>query len=326
MKAAVIKTFGEQPVFELDDFTSPAPQADEVKVQVKAIGVNQADFQQAKGKYPAPAGYPQDIPGLEFAGVVDTTGKKVENLKPGDRVFGLVGGGAYAQEITIHADCVTKIPADLSFIEAAAVPEVFITAYDALITQMGLAMGECLLVSAIGSGVGLAALQIAKNIGVTVIGTSRSKEKLKKAQALGLDHGILVEDGKFAAAVNKIYPAGPDVILELVGGDYFVEDISCAARQGRISLVGLLAGRGVNIDLAKIHSKRLLVRGTTLRARPLAEKIMVNRILADNITPLLAIGKLKAVVDQVFSLNDVQEAFKHLDSGSSFGKVVLTCD
>ena len=142
MKAIVIKTFGEQPVLELAEQPNLVPQNYEVKVKVKATGINQADLLQVKGKYPAPPGYPQDIPGLEFAGVVDKVGEKIEKLKSGDRVFGLVGGGAYAQEITIHADCLTKIPPDMGFIEAAALPEVFITAYDALIGQVKLAYGR----------------------------------------------------------------------------------------------------------------------------------------------------------------------------------------
>ena len=326
MKAIVIKTPGEQPILELIDLPSSAPEIHEVKVKVKAVGVNQADVMQVKGKYPAPPEYPQDIPGLEFAGVVDAVGAAVNKLKVGDRVFGLIGGGAYTEEINIHADCVTKIPSNISFVDAAAIPEVFITAYDALITQLKLAMGECLLISAIGSGVGLAALQIAKHMGVTVIGSSRSKEKLKQTDVFALDHKIFVEDGKFALKIKEVYPAGPDVIFELVGGDYLAEDINCAAPQGRIILVGLLAGRSANLDLVKILTKRLLIKGTTLRSRPLAEKIQANQILENNLVPLFQSGKLRPVIDQIFSLKDAAAAIKHLDSGNVFGKVVLTCD
>jgi len=324
MKAVIIKTFADPPVLELADLPDPVPQADEIKVKVKAVGVNQADVLQAKGKYPAPPGYPQDIPGLEFAGIVDAVGAAVQKLKSGDRVFGLIAGGAYAEEITIHADCVSHIPSDMGFIQAASVPEVFITAYDALITQMKLTMGECVLINAIGSGVGLAALQIAKHMGVTVIGTSRSKEKLKQAESFVLDHKILVEGGKFASQVKESYPAGPDVILELVGGDYLVEDINCAAQQGRIILVGLLAGKSANLDLAKMLHKRLLIKGTTLRARPLAEKILANQILEKHLVPLFQTGQLRPVIDQVYPLKDAAAAIKHLDSGNVFGKVVLS--
>jgi NADPH:quinone reductase len=326
MKAAVIKTFADPASLELAELSDPVPQSYDIKVNIKAAGVNQADVLQAKGKYPAPPGYPQDIPGLEFAGIVNAVGTAVEKFKMGDRVFGLIAGGAYSDTITIHADCVTKMPTGMSFIEAASLPEVFITAYDAVISQMKLAMGECLLISAIGSGVGLAALQIAKHIGVTVIGTSRSKDKLKQAEAFGLDHKILVEDNKFAAQVKGICPSGPNVILELVGGDYIVEDIECIASQGRIVLVGLLAGRSANLDLGTILAKRLLIRGTTLRRRPLAEKILANQLLEKNLVPLFQSGKLRPVIDQVFPLKDAAAAVQYLDSGKVFGKVVLACD
>src|ERR1700722_18087121 len=208
MKAARIKTFSDQPILELAEIPKLNPESFDVKVQVKAAGVNQADLLQARGKYPPPNGYPPDIPGLEFAGVIVELGSAQNKFEIGDRVFGLIAGGGYSEEIVIHNQCITKIPDNLSFIEAAAIPEVFITAYDALVTQMKLVMGESLLISAIGSGVGLAALQIAKNMGVTVIGTSRSKEKLIKAQPFGLDHSICVEEGKFSTAVKEIIPSG----------------------------------------------------------------------------------------------------------------------
>jgi NADPH:quinone reductase-like Zn-dependent oxidoreductase len=155
-------------------------------------------------------------------------------------------------------------------------------------------------------------------MGATVIGTSRSKEKLKQAEALGLDHRILIEDGKFASQVKEIYPTGPDVILELVGGDYIVEDVNCAALKARIILVGLLAG--------KVLMKRLLIKGTTLRARPLAEKIIANQILEKHLVPLFQTGQLKSVIAEVFALKDAEAAITRLDSSKVFGKIVLTCD
>ncbi len=326
MKALVIKKFAEEPVLELSQIADLTPQAQEVKVRVKAVGVNQADLLQCKGHYPAPPGFPADIPGLEFAGVISEIGQSVTNFKIGDRVFGLVGGGAYSEQLVIHSLCLTRIPDDLDFVGAAALPEVFITAYDALITQMKLSMGESLLISAVGSGVGLAALQIAKVMGCTVIGSSRSQKKLDKAKALGLDHGILVKEGKFSSALKEILPAGVDVILELIGGDYLIEDIDCSAKNGRIVIVGLLAGRTVNIDLGKVLHKRLLLKGTTLRARPLVEKILVNEMFEKNIVPLIKAKKIRPNIDKIFALADAAKAFQHLASGESFGKVVLTID
>jgi len=326
MKAIIIKTFSNAPVLELGDVSDLIPKAGEVKVQVKAVGVNQADLLQAKGKYPPPVGFPPDIPGLEFAGVINSLGAGVDKFKIGDRVFGLTGGGAYAEAITINSQCVSVIPQSLSFIEAAAIPEVFITAYDALILQMKLTKGEWVLVSAIGSAVGVAALQIAKTMNATVIGTSRSQSKLNKARVFGLDYGIIAEGGKFSAAVKDICPSGVNVILELVGGDYLIEDIECAALQGRISLVGLLAGRTANLDLAKVLSRRLLIKGTHLRARPLAEKILANELLQNHIVPLIEAGKLKAEIDEIFPLSEAGQALKYLASGEHFGKIVLSVD
>jgi NADPH:quinone reductase len=326
MKALLIKKFADDPILELGQIKAVSPESQEVKVSVKAVGVNQADVLQSRGHYPPPPGYPENIPGMEFAGVITEMGKAVDNFKIGDRVFGLIGGGAYVEELIIHSQCVTRIPDNLDFIEAAAIPEVYITAYDALITQMKLSMGESILISAIGSGVGIAALQIAKAMSCTVIGTSRTQDKLNSAKALGLDHGILVKEEKFASAVKEILPGGVDVILELVGGNYIVEDIDCCAKQGRIILVGLLAGRNANIDLAKILLKRLLIKGTTLRARPLAEKIFINRILEKNILPLLEANKIKPIIDKTFTLAETAQAFKHLASSSNFGKVVITLD
>ncbi len=326
MKAIKIKSFSDQPILEMVDLPAVSPQFEQIKVEVKAVGVNQADLLQAKGKYPAPANYPQDIPGLEFAGLVTEIGQAVDKLKIGDRVFGLIAGGAYAQELIVHFQCVSKIPDNLSFIEAAALPEACITSYDALISQMNLSMGESLLINAIGSGVGLTALQIAKNMGVTVIGTSRSKEKLKKAESFGLDYSICIEDGKFSKSVQNIFPAGVNVILELVGGDYLIEDIESAAMKGRIILVGLLAGRMANIDLGKVLSKRLLLKGTTLRARPLAEKILANNILEQNLLSLIAAGKLRPVIDEIFPLKEASQALKYLASNKNFGKIVLDCN
>ena len=326
MQAIIIKNFADNIDLQMQTMSLSAPEAHEVKVKIKAAGVNQADLLQAQGKYPAPFGYPKDIPGLEFAGVIKQVGSNVQKFKTGDRVFGLTGGGAYADEINIHAQCLAKIPESISFVEAAAIPEVFITAYDALVTQMKLSMGESLLISAIGSGVGLAAMQIAQNMGVKVIGTSRSIDKLEKASALGLTHGLCVKEGNFSAAVKEIIPTGVNVVLELVGGDYLIEDIECTAIKGRIILVGLLAGRKANIDLGKVLSKRLLLKGTTLRARSLEEKILANQILENNLVPLINEGKLKPVIDEIFPLKDAQAALKYLSTSANFGKIVLDCD
>lgn len=324
MKALHIKKFAHEPLLELSEIDELKAEPSQVIVSIKAIGMNQADLLQCRGHYPAPPGFPADIPGIEFAGIIKEIGSAVHNLEVGQRVFGLTGGGAYSEVLAVHHQCVSEIPDDFDFIQAAAMPEVGITAYDALISQMKLSPGESVLISAIGSGVGLAALQIAKTLGCTVIGTSRSQNKLDRAKVLGLDFGLIVQDGKFSSQVKEIIANGVDVICELVGGDYLIEDIDCAALEGRIILIGLLGGRTANIDLGKVLSKRLLIKGTTLRARPLEQKIMANKILEKNIVPLLKNKKLKPVIDKTFKLSEATEAFEYLAAGENFGKIVVS--
>ncbi|HNB21695.1 MAG TPA: zinc-binding dehydrogenase, partial [Candidatus Melainabacteria bacterium] len=206
MRAIVISEFGEPEVLKVEQVESPQPERGEVRVRVKATAVNRADIMQRLGRYPAPPDCPQNIPGLEFAGIVDAIGDGAGDWRPGDRVFGLCGGGSYADFVVVHGRTLAPIPAHLSFEEAAAIPEVFITAYDALVSQMQLVPGDNVLISAVGSGVGTAAVQIVKALGGRSIGTSRTKDKLDQAKKLGMDEGILVADGKFA-----------DQVLDLTG-------------------------------------------------------------------------------------------------------------
>lgn len=327
MQAVVIKKPGGPEVLELVDRPVPVPQKGEIRVLVKAVGVNRADILQRAGSYPAPAGWPADIPGLEFSGVVDQLGLESSGFSQGDRVFGLVGGGAYAQYVIVNARELSMIPDHLSFEEAAAVPEAFITAYDAMVSQCRLGSGEFVLINAAASGVGTAALQIARAIGAETIGTSRSAEKLKKVEGLGLDHAIAVKDGKFSQEVMRITNGrGADVIVELVGGSYLNEGLKAAAPRGRLILVGLLDGRHVEMDLALILGKRLEVKGTTLRARPLEEKIQVTNSFNKHVIPLLRRGLLKPIVDRVMPLSQAAQAHSYMEQNLSIGKIVLKID
>jgi NADPH:quinone reductase-like Zn-dependent oxidoreductase len=223
--------------------------------------------------------------------------------------------------VVVHGRTVARIPAALSFTEAAAVPEAFITAWDAAVTQAGLSAGETVLIHAAGSGVGTAAVQIARAIGARSIGTARTAEKLERTRALGLDHGVLAGDGRFAGAVSAI--GAPDVILELVGGDYLAEDLRCVAPRGRIVLISTMAGARAELDLGAILRLRLVVRGTVLRARPLEEKIAVTQAFARHLVPLFERGVLRPVVDRVLPLGAAAEAHAYLASNAGFGKVVL---
>jgi NADPH2:quinone reductase len=297
---------------------TPHPGRGEVRVRVRATAVNRADLLQRQGMYPAPPDAPADIPGLEFAGEVDELGEGAAGLAAGDRVFGLCGGGGYAESLVVHGRCLARIPEGLSFTDAAAVPEAFITAWDAMVTQAGLGAGERVLIHAAGSGVGTAAVQLARAIGARSVGTARSADKLERARALGLERGEVVEGGIFAAAVGEV-----DVILELVGGAYLVEDFKCAAPRARIVLVGLLAGAKAELDLRVMLHKRLRLMGTVLRARPLEEKIAATQDFARHVVPLLARGMVCPVVDRVLSLASAGEAHRYMASNDGFGKVVL---
>ncbi|HEY2516768.1 MAG TPA: NAD(P)H-quinone oxidoreductase [Polyangiaceae bacterium] len=324
MRAIVISEPGGPEVLVLRNVPSPVPQRGEARVRVRATAVNRADLLQRMGAYPAPADSPRDIPGLEFAGEVDSVGEGVTHVKVGDKVFGLAGGGAYAEEIVLPARTLARIPEGLSFVEAAAIPEAFLTAYDAMVTQAALSAGETVLVHAAGSGVGTAAVQIARAIGASCIGTARTADKLDRARPMGLLEGIVVQGGKFADQVNTLTGGrGADVILELVGGSYVAEDLACVAPRGRIVVVGLLAGNRVDFDLGLLMRKRAVVRGTVLRARPLEEKIEITHVLARHLAPLFATRRLEPVIDKVLPLAKAGEAHAYVASNDGFGKVVL---
>lgn len=323
MKAIVITEFGGPEVLKLRDVDTPAPQRGEVRVRVRATAVNRADLIQRLGMYAAPPGVPKDIPGLEYAGEIDAIGEDVVDVRVGERVFGLVGGGAYAEYVIVNAREVARIPDALSFTDAAAIPEAFLTAYDGMVTRGRLAAGEAVLISAVGSGVGTAAVQIARAIGARSIGTARTKDKLERARALGLDVGLVAEGGVFADAVLAARPGGVDVVLELVGGGYVAEDVRCVATKGRIVVVGLMAGVQSELDLRALLFKRAEIHGTVLRARPLEEKIAAMQAFARNVVPLVASGVLRPVVESVIPLAEAARAHELVAKNETFGKVVL---
>lgn len=319
---------------KLRDVPTPEPGPGQARVRVRACGVNRADLLQRRGLYPAPPDAPADIPGLEIAGEVDAVGSSTTEVRPGDRVFGIVSGGAYAEHVVVHARTLAPIPvvggSPLGFVEAAAIPEAALTAYDAMVLQAGLAAGETVLVHAVGSGVGTAAVQIARAIGARAIGTARSQEKLARAEALGLSAGVVPrasEDGspRFAERVRELTGGkGVDVVLELVGGSYVPESMAALADRGRLVLVGLMAGARADVDLGALLRRRLRLFGTVLRSRPLEEKIAAAQVLARNLRPLVEDGKLAPTVDRVLPLEKADEAHSLMASNASFGKIVLT--
>lgn len=326
----------ENGALELRDVPTPEPGPGQARVRVRACGVNRADLLQRRGLYPAPPDAPRDIPGLEIAGEVDAVGTGTTDVRAGDVVYGIVSGGAYAEAVVVHARTLARIPsvggAPLGFVEAAAIPEAFLTAYDAMVLQGGLAPGESVLVHAVGSGVGTAAVQIARAIGAKAIGTARSKEKLERASALGLHAGITAEtnpDGspRFAARVREATDGrGVDVVLELVGGAYVPESLASLADRGRLVLVGLMAGTRADVDLASVLRRRLHVFGTVMRSRPLEEKIALGQVLARNISPLVTAGSLAPIIDRVLLLERAAEAHALLEANATFGKIILKID
>lgn len=324
MRAIVIREPGGPEVLTLRDVPIPEAPHGYVRVRVEYAGVNRADLLQRAGFYPPPPGVPADIPGLEYAGVIDAVGPGASRFSTGDRVYGLVAGGAYAEQIVVHEREVAPIPAGLATEEAAAIPEAFLTAYDALVAQARLAPGERVLIHAAGSGVGTAGVQIARALGCYVIGTSRTVDKLERARELGLDAGLLTRDGSFAAAVlDATGKSGVDVVLELVGGAYVAEDLRAMAQNGRIVLVGLTAGTQGEIDLGLLLRKRVTLKGTVMRARPLEEKIQAAQLLERNISPWVAKRIVKPVVDRVFPLEEAAAAHAYVAADGSFGKVLL---
>jgi NADPH2:quinone reductase len=326
MRTIVVNKFGGPEVLTLVERARPEPSRGEVRVRVQAAGVNRADIVQRLGRYPAPSDAPADVLGLEFAGEVEALGTGATAWKIGDRVFGLVGGGAYAEALVTHERLLAAVPLGMSFVDAAAAPEAFITAYDAMTLQGKLALGETVLIHAAGSGVGTAAIQLAKLSGARSIGTARTADKLERAKELGLDHGIAVTGSSFANEVSRLTEGrGAHVVLELVGGDYLREDLGCIGYEGRIILVGLMAGASVTLDLGAMLRQRVMLRGTTLRSRPLEQKIDAMQAFSRHIVPLLAGGALRPIVDKVFPLAEAAGAHRYVEANQSFGKVILDC-
>lgn len=326
MKAAVITRPGPPDVLEIHDVPRPDPGAEQILVRVHASALNRADLLQRRGAYPAPPGAPADIPGLEYAGEVAALGAGAREWRVGDRVFGLVGGGGHAEYVVVHERTAARIPDTLSWTEAAAVPEAFLTAHDALVTQAAARPGEVALVHAAGSGVGLAAVQLARALGLRALGTARTAEKLERAREYGLDAGLALgsELTPLAAFVDAHSGGrGVDVALDLVGGAYVNATAQAMAPLGRLILIGLVAGARGELDYGAVLRRRLTVRGTVMRARPLEERIAVTRRFAAEVVPMLARGELRAVVDGVFPLGDIARAHERLEGNQTFGKVVI---
>jgi len=326
MRAAIITRPGGPEVLEVREVSTPKPVADQVLVRVHAAGLNRADILQRRGHYPPPPGAPQDIPGMEFAGEIVDVGPEARHWQTGQRVFGIAAAGCYAEYLVAHERAVAEFPANLSWIEAGSIPEVFITAHDALWKQATLRPSETVLIHAVGSGVGIAAVQLARALNAIPYGTSRTADKLERARKLGMEDGVVLD-----ASLSALAPAvdrwtakrGMDVVLDCVGGPYVTASVKVLAPHGRLIMISQSAGSTAELDLRAVMLRRLTLRGTTLRMRPLEEKITATRAFAQECVPLFARGVLRTIVDSEFPLDQVQAAHARLESNQTFGKVVL---
>ncbi len=324
MRAAVVSEPGGPEVFSIEEVPDPTPGPDEALIAVAASALNRADLMQRMGCYPGPPGTRDDIPGLEMAGTVEAVGERVTGWQPGDRAMALLGGGGYASMVAVHERMLMPVPDALTLEEAASLPEVFLTAFDAMILQCELRAGESFLVHAAGSGVGTAAIQIAAAQSCRVFGTAGSAEKLEQAAALGLDVGINYHDQDFAEVVrDETGGRGVNVILDLVGGPYWEQNLTALAVRGRMVIVGTMGGPRVEANLGALMGKRLRVHGTVLRARPLEEKATLVQAFVARVLPLIEAGTIRPVVDRVFELDDVSEAHRYMETNANFGKIVL---
>jgi len=324
MKAIVITRPGGPEVLEARERPIRVPGPGEIRVRVHTSALNRADLLQRRGRYPAPAGAPDDIPGLEYAGEVESVGEGAGLWAVGNRVMGIIGGGGHAEYVVVHEREAVRVPHHFGWEQAAAVPEVFLTAYDAIFRHLGLVVGERLLIHAVGSGVGTAALQLARAAGALTIGTSRTPEKLRRASDLGLDVGVDAAGDWEAAVAEATEGAGVQAVLDLVGGDRFAGNLAVLAGGGRIVVVGTVSGTEVSLDLGLLMRKRVRLIGTVMRSRPLEEKIALAREFSRSVVPLLASGRVHPVIDEVFPFERIADAHRRLESNETFGKVVLT--
>ncbi|MEY3656081.1 MAG: hypothetical protein RL114_439, partial [Actinomycetota bacterium] len=321
MKAIVLREHGGPEVLQFEDVPSPVFGAEDILVSVAATALNRADLLQRMGFYPNPFPSGPEIPGLEFAGTVKAVGERVTSWKVGDKVMGVVSGGAYAEELVLHERQAMAVPAGMSLHDAAAIPEVFITAWDALVVQGGLTSGRWALVHAGASGVGSAGIQIAKAIGARIIVTC-SAGKVQSCRDLGAD--VVVDYGSqdFVEEVQKATGGqGVDVILDVIGGDYVERNVASLAVKGHIIQVGVMAGKPVPFNVGALLAKRAGITGTTLRARPLDEKIAITQRFAAEMLPLFDTGALKPVIDSVYPIADIAKGQEYMASNGNVGKI-----
>lgn len=322
MRAVVLRSYGGPEVLTFEEVDDPVPGPDEVVVEIAATALNRADLLQRMGAYPDPRKRQPEIPGLEFAGTVVECGERVTMWAPGDRVMGIEAGGAYAERIATHERQLLAVPGGMSWTDAAGIPEVFLTAWDALVLQGGLTSGRWALVHAGASGVGTAAIQIVKAIGARIAVTC-SAGKAQACRDLGADLVLERSPNDWASELLGAIPGGVDVVLDVIGGDEVNRNLTVVATRGRVVQVGLMGGGRTPVDVGLLLAKRSTWIGTTLRTRPIEEKVAVTRRFAAEMLPLFDDGRLRPVIDRVFPFEEIAAAHDVMASNANIGKLIV---
>ena len=323
MKAIVVKKESKESLLILENVQDVAIGPEEVLVDIKATAVNRADLLQAQGLYPPPPGE-SEILGLEMAGEIAKLGDAVQGWRIGDRVMALLPGGGYAQQVAVHHKMLIKLPDSWSYIDGAAIPEVWLTAFLNLFLEGALKVGETALIHAGGSGVGTAGIQLIREADATVFVTAGSETKLQKCRTLGATLAINYKEQDFFEEVMAATEGrGVELVLDPVGGAYLEKNLNLLKENGRLVNIGLMGGTAAEINLALVLGKSLRIIGSRLRSRPLEEKIAITNQFKELFWPMLEQGKLKPVIDKVFPIEEAQAAHTYIKNNLNFGKVIL---
>ena len=323
MKAIVVQEEKDGYPLVWQEVESPSYGPNEVLVDIYASALNRADLSQRRGKYPPPPGA-SDIMGLEMAGVIAAVGARVTNWQVGDRVCALLPGGGYAEQVNVPADMLMPIPDNWSFEQAAALPEVFFTAYLNLFMEGSLEPGETVLIHGGASGVGTAGIQLAHQAGCRVLITAGADEKLAACRDLGADLTINYKEEDFVERIRTYTNnAGVDLILDMVGADYFERNLNLLNPYGRLVFISTLSGAKTELDIRKLMGKRLRLIGSVLRARPPAEKVVIKERFMAQFWPALLNGSIKAIIDSVYPIEKTEEAHHYMAENKNIGKVIL---
>lgn len=321
MKAILITSFGGPEVLKVQERPDPIPQKHELLIRVKAAGINRPDVFQRKGNYPAPEGVAADIPGLEVSGIVEALGAEATNFKVGDEVIALLAGGGYAELVVVNEGMCMAKPRNVSFVEAAGLPETLFTVWHNVFQRGKLKSGENFLVHGGAGGIGTTAIQLAKAFGAHVYTTVGSIDKKLLTEGLGATKAVIYKDEDFVEALADI---GMDVILDSIGGEYFAKNIKIMNPDGRLVYINAMQGAKVELNLLKLMQKRISLTGSTLRARDIAFKSSLAREVEEKVIPLIANGTFKVEVSQVFDYRNAEEAHRQIERKDHFGKIILS--